>query len=404
MKLSTLAWRNIWRNRLRSSTVIASVLLGIAAGIFASALMKGMLEGRFDNFIEDEISHLQVHHPDFVKEPEVRHTLKGGDEVLTALGKTEGIQATTARIRVQGMIASANYTGGIVLTGILPEAEERVTGFSQKMHEGEYLETGDGNRILIGKSLAEKMKVGIGSRVVLTFQDADYEIVSAAFTVKGIFQTISNRYDEGLAFVPAAYLRTHLANDEPYHEVAVLLNDIGQSEPLKAKIQALYPEMRVRTWEEVAPELTFWLEAGDVVGYVFIVIILLGLAFGLLNTMLMAVFERTRELGMLMAVGMNKRRVFALIVWETLFLSLIGAAAGLGLGYAAVAFTAKNGIDLSQLSDVMRELGFSEFIYPSVDPFFLVLVPLMVVATALLAAVYPAIRALKLNPAEAVRE
>lgn len=404
MKLSTLAWRNIWRNRLRSSTVIASVLLGIAAGIFASALMKGMLEGRFDNFIEDEISHLQVHHPDFVKEPEVRHTLKGGDEVLTALGKTEGIQATTARIRVQGMIASANYTGGIVLTGILPEAEERVTGFSQKMHEGEYLEAGDGNRILIGKSLAEKMKVGIGSRVVLTFQDADYEIVSAAFTVKGIFQTISNRYDEGLAFVPAAYLRTHLANDEPYHEVAVLLNDIGQSEPLKAKIQALYPEMRVRTWEEVAPELTFWLEAGDVVGYVFIVIILLGLAFGLLNTMLMAVFERTRELGMLMAVGMNKRRVFALIVWETLFLSLIGAAAGLGLGYAAVAFTAKNGIDLSQLSDVMRELGFSEFIYPSVDPFFLVLVPLMVVATALLAAVYPAIRALKLNPAEAVRE
>ena len=404
MKLSTLAWRNIWRNKMRSGAVIASVLLGIAAGIFASALMKGMLEGRFDNFIEDEISHLQVHHPDFVKEPEAGHTLSGGDRELAELVRTDGIKAATARIRVQGMIASANHTGGIMLTGILPEAEERVTGFSQKMHSGDYLEEGDRNSILIGKSLADKMKSDIGSRVVLTFQDADYEIVSAAFTVKGIFQTISNRYDEGIAVVPASYLRTHLGTRDPYHEVAVLLNDIDQSEALRADISAIYPDMQVRTWNELSPELTVWLGAGDMVAYIFLAVILLGLAFGLLNTMLMAVFERTRELGMLMAVGMNKRRIFALIVWETLFLSLVGAAAGLALGFAGVAFTAKNGIDLSRLSDVMRELGFSEFIYPAIDPYFLVFIPLMVVVTALLAAVYPALRALKLNPADAVRE
>ncbi len=404
MNTLTIAWRNIWRHKLRSLTVMCSVLLGISAGIYAAALMKGMLEGRFDHFIENEISHMQVHHPDFVREPEPAYTVATEGDALQALQGLPGVSAATARLKVHGMIASANYTGGVQLIGILPEMEEATTGFSDKLMAGENLSSDDGNRILIGYALAQKMKVDIGSRIVLTFQDVDQEIVSAAFTVKGFFQTISNRYDEGVAFVPAAYLGSHLRTGRAYHEYAILAEGMDRVEDLRPGVEALFPGMRVRSWDQLSPELSFWLEAGGVVSYAFIIIILLGLTFGLLNTMLMTVFERTRELGMLMAIGMNKRKVFALIVMETLLLAVSGAVLGLGIGYGLVRLSAKNGIDLSALSDVMRELGFSSIIIPDVDTTFLLLIPVMVVITALLAAVYPALKALSLNPAEAVRE
>lgn len=404
MNILTIARRNIWRHKLRSLAVISSIVLGICAGIYASALMKGMLEGRFDHFIENEISHMQVHHPEFVREPEAMHTVSSLPDAAEQLRALPGVQAATARLKTHGMIASANYTGGVQLIGILPDREEATTAFNDKLAEGESLRADDGNRILIGKSLAQKMKVDIGSRIVLTFQDRDHEIVSEAFTVKGLFQTISNRYDEGVAFVPAAHLGTLLGTGTAYHEYAILAEDMEAVASFRPEVERLFPGMSVRSWDQISPELSFWLEAGGVVSYTFIIIILLGLTFGLLNTMLMTVFERTRELGMLMAVGMNKRKIFALIVTETLLLSLTGALLGLGLGYGAVRLSAKNGIDLNALSDVMRELGFSSVIVPHLDTTFLLLIPVMVVVTALIAAVYPALKALGLNPADAVRE
>jgi putative ABC transport system permease protein len=404
MKLPTIAWRNIWRHKLRSLAVMLSVVLGIYAGIFASALMKGMLEGRFETFIENEISHMQVHHPEFVREPEVHLTVQGAADALDRILAHPRVESATTRVKADGMIASANHTGGIRITGIDPQHEFRTTGLDDHLVEGEHIAPDDRNRIVIGRSLADKMKVGLGSRVVLTFQDAEHEIISAAFTVKGIFRTISNRYDEGIAFVPATYLAEHLGIDGGYHELAVLAREMEDIPAVLPLLRELFPEMRVRSWEEVAPEVALWSGMGDLVAYIFLGVILLGLAFGLLNTMLMTVFERTRELGMLMAIGMNKRKVFGLIVLETLFLSITGAALGLLLGYFTVELVGERGIDLSALSDVMRELGFSSMIHPRVDTLFLLFIPVMVVITALLAAIYPARKALSLNPAEAVRE
>lgn len=404
MNLLKIAWRNIWRNKVRSSTVIASVVVGLMAGVFAAALVEGMMHGRFENFIEKEISHLQVHQPDFIEQPEVPHFIQTPLEALEKIDAVAGVKSVTARSRAQAMIASASYTAGVTLNGIIPDREEQTTGFSSNIIEGNYLEAGDRNSIVIGRALANKMNVAIGSRVVLTFQDATNEMVAAAFTVKGIFATYYARYDESTAFVPIDYLNEQLQLGAYFHEIAVLANDMEVVQEVKEELVVLFPSDKVRTWNEISPELEYWVELGGIFSYIFVIVLMLGLAFGLLNTMLMAVFERTREIGMLMAIGMSKRKVFFMIVFETFILSSIGTVISIAGSVALIQWLSERGIDLSAFSDVMQEIGFETLIYPYLGGSFYVFLPIIVLTISLLAAIYPALKALRLNPSDAVRK
>ena len=404
MNLIKIAWRNIWRNKVRSSTVITSVVVGLMAGIFAAALVEGMMLGRFENFIEKEISHLQVHQPDFIEQPEVPYFIQESITSLEKIDAIEGVKSVTARSRAQAMIASATYTAGVTLNGVLPEREEQTTGFSSNIIEGEYLDKDDKNAVLIGKALANKMNVNIGSRIVLTFQDAENEMVAAAFTVKGIFETYYARYDESTAFVPLTYLNEHLQLGDSFHEIAVLAKDMDVVQDLKKELSLLFPNDKVRSWNEISPELEYWVELGGVFSYIFVIVLMLGLAFGLLNTMLMAVFERTREIGMLMAIGMSKRKVFFMIVYETFMLSIIGTIISIIGSSILIRWLSERGIDLSAFSDVMQELGFETLIYPYLAGSFYIFLPIIVLIISLFAAIYPAIKALRLNPSDAVRK
>lgn len=404
MNLIKIAWRNIWRNKLRSLAIIFSVILGLVAAIFSSALVIGMMDGRFQNFIENEISHIQIHHPDFIGQNEVYQTTGVNKSILSDILQVPDVKAATIRTKTHSMIASATTTRGIQLWGISPEQEEKTTNLTENLIEGKYLTAADKNQIIIGKMISNKLKVSVGSKVVLTFQDIENDIVSAAFVVKGIFETYSNRYDENNAFVPINSLNEYLKLGEEFHELALVSHHIDHLDALIPLLQEILPELTIRKWNEISPELDYWIEVGGIFSYIFVIVILIALAFGLLNTMLMAVFERTREIGMLMAIGMNKKKVFGLIVFETIILSLIGTIIGMLLGYWLVISTSRKGIDLSALSDVMKEIGFDSMIYPQMDITFYWVLPFFVVSTALLAAIYPAVKALRLNPAEAVRE
>ena len=404
MQLIKMAWRNIWRNKVRSLAVMAAVFLGLVAGMYSAALVEGIMHSRFENFIENQISHIQIHHPNFILENEVFQTVGGDMSDLESVQKIPGVNSATVRTRIQCMIASASHTGGVELYGIRPKSENQTTNFSRHLVEGDYLKGEANNGILIGESLAEKLKVGIGSRIVLSYQDKANNLVSGAFIVRGIFNSGFNRYDESTAFVFQDYLNEYLGIGEDFHELAVLAEDINDLESIRPALQQRFPESSVRTWNEIEPALEIMITSSDLFSYIFIILIMIGLAFGLLNTMLMAVFERTREIGMLMAVGMNRRKVFLLIAMETLFLSFSGAAIGLLVGYLLVAWFAKRGLDLSAFSDVMYELGVDAVVHPVLDPNFPLVLALIVIATALLSAIYPAIKALSLSPIEAIRK
>jgi ABC-type lipoprotein release transport system permease subunit len=187
------------------------------------------------------------------------------------------------------------------------------------------------------------------------------------------------------------------------HEIAVHVNEQKILDEKKSEIMGLYPVLEVLNWKELNPEFGYISEVYDSYLYVFIIIILLALGFGIINTILMAVLERVKELGMLMAVGMKKSRVFKMIMWESSLMSLFGGLLGIVIALIVTVVTGKSGIDLSMYKEGYESLGYDSIIYPIIDWTLTINVAIMVFVTGIIAAIYPSLKALRLNPAEALR-
>lgn len=398
-----IAWRNIWRNRTRSLVIIASVTLGLWAGIFIMALSFGMTEERKEKLINEQLSHIQIHEPGFTDTQELGQYIPDGPDLLESIRQRTGVQYASGRTLINGMLSAAQGSGGVRITGIYPEKEAELTRLNTKLVKGEYFPE-KRNRILIGKALAEKFDLKIGSKIVLTFQDSSTNMVAGAFRICGLYKTVNAKLDEALVYVRVEDLANLLGSKPWLHEIAMLAGQDEIVQPLHDELEAAYADLKVETWRELSPELRYLDEMMDVFLYVFIGIILFALAFGLVNTMLMAVLERTRELGMMMAVGLNKTKLFFMILLETVFLALTGTAVGFILGYLTVHFSSQSGISLAVVQQGMEEFGMSAILYPYLSWNYYLIIALMVVVFAVLSAIYPAFKALQLNPTEAIRK
>lgn len=408
--IPTIAWRNIWRSRTRSGVVIGAIALGVWAALFMSGFASGMMNSFINNGIEQVISHIQFHHPDYEEEKDVKYQIEDTDKVVGQIRENPNVKAVSVRSLTNGMIASSNSTRGIQITGIEPEMESQIRALDTKVIEGEFFGASRGNSILISDRLAEKLKVGLRKKVVLTFQDLDGNITSAAFRITGLFRTSSKPFDESQVFVKRRDLNRLLSNEENdvddriAHEIAVLLYDNEQVEAVDAEWGKAFPQLAVQTYREISPEMELYESQMQFVSLLYLGIIMFALLFGIINTMLMAVLERYRELGMLMAIGMNKGRIFGMIVLETLILCLIAAPIGLLLGWGTIAYLGAYGLDLSAYSESIAQYGMSDVVYFSVDPIVYWQAPIAVALTALIAAIYPALKAIMLRPAEAIRK
>lgn len=398
-----IAWRNVWRNRLRSLVVIGAIILGIWAGVFVSGFSFGMNAQRTRSMIENNLSHIQVHHPQWKEEKKLQYWLDDPEEVITTLEESGQVKTFSSRILINGMVASARYSSGVQITGIDPEKETALTGLSNKIDSGEYISDEGRNPLLIGRALAEKMKVKPGSKVVITFTDEEGTIISSAFKVKGIYSSTSGQLEKMQVFVRNSDLRSLLGRDAGIHELAMLLNDPEQVEPFKDQLQGVFPDRDVRSWRDLSPELAYADELMATMLYIIIGIIMLALSFGIINTMLMAVLERRKELGMLMGVGMSKTRLFFMILFETVLLALCGGPLGILLGYITIARTRATGIDLEIFGQGLKSMGIDSVIYPDVVSSFYFGTAALVVGMALISSLWPARRALKMNPVEAIR-
>lgn len=402
--LWSVAWRNIWRSKVRSLVIICALAIGILAGVFTWALYEGMVIQRINSAIKTEASHIQLHHKKYLENPDVQYYINNTNELKEQIDSMAGIKAVTVRVIVNSMIASAETGSGVQVIGINPEDESKVTNMFEKIVEGTYLEGMKRNPIVIGKKIAEKLNVNIRSKVVLTMQQMDGEITRAQFKVAGIYKISNSMYEEMAVFVRSEDLIRLIGMDNTSgHEIAVLLEDDRTYNVMQEKLSAMYNDLDVKSWKEIMPEVSIVEETMDISMYLILGIILFALLFGIINTMLMAVLERVKELGMLMAVGMNKIRVFIMIMLETILLAFTGSIIGIILGYIFTVLLMKTGIDLSAWSEAYERLGYDTVIYPIPDILIAVKVSIMVFVTGLIAAIYPAIKALKLKPAEALR-
>lgn len=401
--LLLIAWRNLWRHRTRSIALIASVALGVWAGAFIVSLYYGMGNERVRIAIEQEVSHVQIHHPAFRDDYDVAFNFDL-DSVETAVRATPGLKAYSLRTNVQGMLANAAGSNGVQINGVDPATEDATRGLKVFVKNGTYFVDGKKNQVLVGKKLADKMKLAPGGKIVLTFQDQMQSITSGAFRIAGIYESANAPLDERNVYVRRADLEALLGTPGRGTEAAILLT--GESE-LPAALDALrrkLPGLEVDDWRSISPETALVMSSLDISSIIIISIILLALAFGIINAMLMAVLERTREIGMLMAVGMTRLQLFGMVVLETLLLTLAGCPIGFAFAWLLNAWLSKTGIDLSGIAgNLMKGFGYGAVIYPDLPADKVWLILQIVFITALLASVFPAWKALSLRPAEAIR-
>ncbi|SMO81006.1 ABC-type transport system, involved in lipoprotein release, permease component [Saccharicrinis carchari] len=400
----SIAWRNVWRSKTRSMVILIAIALGIFTGVFNYAFYNGMALQRINSAISTEASHIQLHRKGYLEEPDEKEFVPDAVALANNIASREVVKAASARFIVQGMIQSPTTSRGVKVLGIDPETESEVTNIHAKIIDGAYLEGIKRNPVVIGEKLADKLKLKVRSKVVITFADAQGYLSGASFRVAGIYRTSNNIYDNTNVFVRAEDLSgLYGASPNDGHEIAVLLGQSDEVQPVLSSLKKEYAQLDVKDWRELMPEVSMLESSLDISMYIFMIIILLALTFGIINTMLMAVLERTKELGMLMAIGMNKSRVFTMIMFETVLLSIIGGLVGIGVGILVTLLFANSGIDISIVAEGFGAMGYDSIVYPVLRIKNVIDVVAMVFVTGMLAAIYPALKALKLKPAEAIR-
>ena len=403
--LFQIAWKNIWRNKTRSLLVMGSVAMGLWVGAFMMGYAFGMIDQRLQDAVKNEISHFQSHHPEFERDNEVKYFLSEGPGMLKEIQHDERVKAATGRVVINGMVSSANSSTGGKFIGILPESEDAVTGLKGKLTDGNYFDDKSRNKVIIGEKLAEKLKVKLRSKIVLTFQDSTGNILAGAFRIIGLYKTYNSTYDETNIFVRASDISGLVNIPGQYHEIAALIHEPEILDTMVNELNLKYPEAKTEDWKEIAPEISLMIESFDQYMVIFLIIILLALSFGIINTMLMAVLERVREIGMLMAIGMNKIKLFIMISLETISLVIVATPVGMLLGYFTVEYLGHTGMDVSAVYDEgYAAYGFQSYIYPKLEDIYYIRITIMVIVTALLASIYPAITAIRLDPLKAIRK
>ena len=401
--LIKIAWRNVWRNKIRSGVVIISIVLGIWAGLFVMAMTLGLNEQRMNGAISTYLSHVQVHDAQYSKEQNINYYIQNKEKILNKIESDNNIKAYAKRTIVTAMAANSNGSYGVQIVGINPAEEKKLTSISDKLIEGTYLNKFKRNPIVIGKALADKLDLNLRSKIVITLQDINSNIVSTSFRVEGIFRTSSSMFDEATLFVKMDDLEQITGLSGQIHEIAILANSIDNTEKIKSNLNKDILGSKAETWSDIAPELGYANEMMSRFIYIFMGIIFLALAFSIINTMLMAVLERRKELGMLMSVGMNKSRIFSMITLETLFISALATPIGMLLSFWTISYFGEVGIDLSIVAKGLESLGIGTRIYTFLPRQLYINITFLSLLVTFVSALFPARRALKLNPVEAIK-
>ena len=402
-----LAWRNIWRNPRRTAVILVAVVIGVWSMVFLGALMRGVVRGMIHNGINTLTGHVQIHQVDYPEDPSVAYRIQGVERIKAAIaGELPPHSSLSCRVRVNAAVSNARHNGGVTLVGIDPQDEARVSFIGSSIIEGRYLNPADGDGILIGRALAERFETRLGRKLILMAQDTTGQIASRAFRIRGIFRAEMESTEKTFVFVTRSAAQKMLGLDDAVSEIAIVLPADDQAAAVARRLQKLFAgrDIVVTTWRQALPLLNSYLELYNNFILIWFVVIFVAMGFGIVNTTLMAVFERMREFGLLKALGMRPRRIVRGILTESFFILVCGMALGDVLGLTSCWIFSIKGIDLSALAQGVEFAGMSRVIFPVVTARDLLNANLVVLGLGLLVSCYPAIRAARFTPVEAMRQ
>ena len=416
LRLLQLAWRNLWRNYRRTLITMAAIAFGYAMLMFVACLMAGLRWQMIENGTRLLLSQIQVHDPDYYPNRPIQKTIGGqkGTDVaalLSAITADSRVEAAAPRVYGYGMVSAGDRSYGVELLGIDPDRERRVTALHDQMVKGTYLTEGMPKSVAMGDKLASTIRVQVGSEIVLLTQAADGSMGNDLYTVGGIFHSGLDDMDRSLVLMPASSLQDLLQLPHGrIHEVGIKLYDIAGATAVAADLAAQLGKtlsVRVMAWPELAPDLADYVQFNRGVTFVLFFIFFLVAVIGIMNTMLMAVFERTRELGMLMALGMRPPQVIGLIVAEAAGLACASLILGGAIGAPLLWYLQAHGLDLGgKTGGVVTIAGVvvGRLWYGRQDFAAYTQAALGLGITALISALYPAWRAAHFRPTEAMRK
>tara|TARA_B100000586_G_scaffold127739_1_gene92331 strand:- start:1502 stop:2743 length:1242 start_codon:yes stop_codon:yes gene_type:complete len=406
--LIKIGWRNIWRNKKRSLVVILSIVLGLYGGLIISSLMITLNSQRMNTAINTYLADIQIHNKEFSKEYSLSDTISNIHYLEEKLKNDNRVKSYSKRVVINGMLSNSTGSYGVNVLGINPESEMKVTNVYTKIIEGDYFESKRSNTMVVGKKLADKLNLRLRSKVVIAFQDVNGDITSLLFRIEGIFKSGNGMFDDYNVFVKNSSIFSNMPDLNSYHEIPVLTINGGVTtnsvnESLRLDLQKINNTLDVKSWDEIAVELAYANQMLSSFLYIFMLIVLSGLSFGIINTMLMAILERKKEIGMLMSIGMTKIYIFLMICFETIFLSLVAIPFGLLITYITIDYFSVSGIDLSVVGSGLENFGVGTILYLKLPAEYYLNLSLLVILISSISSIFPAIRALKINPAEATK-
>lgn len=400
-----LAWRNIWRNKMRSLVIIASVTAGLFAGTAIMALYKGMMKSRIRTVIDTETGHIQLHAKGFMGDLDPKRFIQGDKKMMATLSADKTIKSFAQRTITAGMVSTPNGSSGVSIIGISPAEETNVSGLGKKLREGKIDWPSKTRGILMGKKLAKKLKLAVGEKVVVMMTDTADNLISAAYRIQGIYQSANAPLDEINVYTSRKDLQEMLGLGNQVHEIAIVLQDDTLLNRTMNLLSHQFPALAVESWKELSPETSLMAETVDTLSFIILVIILIALSFGIMNTMMMSILERRHEIGMMMALGMGRFPLLMLIMMETFFLTITGIPIALAIGTAVINHYAKKGMDLSGMGkEMMESFGFETMIYPDFPSDKIGFIILLVFATACISSIVPILKSLRMDPVSALQK
>jgi ABC-type lipoprotein release transport system permease subunit len=399
--LTSLAWRNLWRNPRRTALTFVAIGVGVWSMIVLAAIMEAWGASAFDAAIKMLTGHGQIHAEGYLDDPTVEHRFPPPDGALERVLDSAPARVWAMRVRVPAIVQTARETAPVTLVGIDPEAERGLSFIPEAVHEGEYLAANSSSDVLIGRKLAQRLRTGIGKRVVILSQAAGGEIAERGFRIVGLFETEQERDEKTFVFVPRATAQAMLRIGNDVSEISFVLDDVADLPAFLDRVRDAAPELDAVSWSMLEPFTQAILDISNGTVELWTVIMFVLVAFGLVNTLLMAVFERMREFGLVQALGLKPRMLLVQVLIESALLIGLGVAAGVAGGVGTL-LAFRNGLDLSAVAQGGALFGIGRRLYPHVNYELTVLIAVFVWLMGILTSLYPAWRAAREVPVETI--
>ncbi len=402
-----VAWRNLWRRRLR--TWMSAIGIGFA--VLLVSLFTAFQTGAYEPWIESATGlmhgHMQLQHPAYQDDPKVAHLIRGGTELVRAVETAPGVAGVAPRTEGFALVSVGERSFGALVMGVDAERETSLFALPHRLQQGEYLPRS--SSAYIGSSLAANLGVELGDEIVALGSAREGGVAVLALYVDGIFDTGQAELDRSIMQVPLAAMQEAYELGDSLHRVAIKTFDAGRVAQVAPGVAALLPDgVRLLDWTELLPEVAQGIEIDNISAQMIYWLLMVVVAMSVANAFIMTIFERTREFGMLLAIGMRPNAIVGMLVIEAVCVWALGALLGAGASLAVVLPLGQVGIDVASVAEGMEEMAANimmpTHIYPALTAGSLLLSPLVMLIGTLAAALVPALRVRRMKPIEALRE